>query len=128
MTSLSPEEIKRLPAWAEPHPTAKNAILVDPDKMYPAFLAEYGIEKPNRYWLEVCFQSMKMDLQVALRRPNFVIHMRADGERKQKWNYSMFPGTDGWEGKAVDDPMAVKAARGGEAREQYRRIRGFVPG
>lgn len=114
---------KRLPAWAEPHPTDPRAVLVDPDKAYPEILTElkrFGADptKPNKYFVEIAYQFIKMDLQVALQRFNFTIHIRSDGDRKQRWNLSMLPG---------DDAEIVQATKGREAREHYKAIRGFIP-
>ncbi len=126
---LNDQEKARLPAWAEPHPSDTNAVLVDPDKAYPSLLSELGAsEKIDRYWLEIAYQCVKMDLQTALRRYDFTIHIRSDDGRKDRWGFHAHKGTRGHAGKAVDDPLVIRATKGKEAREHYRRIRGFVPG
>ena len=107
-----------LPAWAETHPTAPNTILVDPDKLYPALLREFGVDKPDKYWIEVCYQSMKMDLQTALRRFGFTIHLRGDDGRAARWKLAAHPGT------ALD---VARATQGLEAKARYRQLRGFIP-
>ena len=118
MIRLTDAETARLPAWAAPHPTDPNAVLVDPDKLYPALLGEFGVAKPDKYWIEVCYQCMKLDLQTALRRFGFTIHLRGDDGRAQRWKLAAFPGT------AAD---VARATTGREAREHYRRLRGFIP-
>ncbi len=112
---------KGTPAWAKRHPGRRNSeivYLVDPDQFYPQLLDELGFTKIGRYELEVAYQCMKMDMQVAHGSYGFTIHVRADGERKRKWNFTMHPGTD-------QDVLVATA--GLEAREHYLRIRGFLP-
>lgn len=110
-----------LPKWAVRYPGRSNrevAYLVDPDQFYPQLLDELGVTKPTRYHIECAYQMMKMDMQVAHGAPGFTIHVRADGERKRKWNLTMFPGRD----------QDVLDATGGlEARAHYLRLRGFLP-
>lgn len=109
-----------LPNWAEWHPTSDNTVLVDPDIMYPYFLKEYGVavEKASRYWIEVCYQSMKLDLQATLRRSDFIIHVRADDGRKERWALKNFTGLT---------EEVHRATHGREAREHYKKLRGFIP-
>lgn len=112
---------KGLPPWAKRHPGRSNSevvYLVDPDKFYPQILDELGVTKPTKYDIETAYQIMKMDMQVAHGSYGFTIHVRADGDRKRKWNLSMFPG---------DDQEVLIATAGLEAREHYLRIRGFLP-
>lgn len=112
---------KGLPSWARRHPGRSNrevAYLVDPDQFYPQLLDELGFSNPKKYELEVAYQCMKMDMQVAHGSFGFTIHVLADGPRKGKWNHSMWPGHD----------HDVLVATGGlEARAHYLRIRGFIP-
>lgn len=110
-----------LPAWAAPHPTQDNTVLVDPDLAYPALLDALGVKPAQRtkYWIEVAYQCVKMDLQVAMGRFGFTIHIRADDGRKERWALDRFPGA------ATD---IARATKGGDARAHYRRLRGFVPG
>ncbi len=113
---------KGLPSWAQRHPSASNsarpAYLVDPDKFYPQILDELGVTKPTKYDMECAYQIMKMDMQVAHGSFGFTIHVRADTERKRKWNFTMFPG---------NDQEVLVATAGLEARAHYLRIRGFLP-
>jgi len=112
---------KGIPEWAKRHPGRSNreiAYLVDPDKFYPQILDELGVTKPTKYDIEVAYQVMKMDMQVAHGSYGFTIHVRADSERKRRWNLSMFPGTD---------QEVLVATAGLEARAHYLRLRGFIP-
>ena len=112
---------KGLPVWAARHPGRSNreiVYLVDPDKFYPQILDELGVAKPTKYDIEVAYQIMKMDMPVAHGSYGFTIHVRADGERKRKWNLTMFPG---------NDQEVLVATAGLEARAHYLRIRGFLP-
>lgn len=103
--------------WAVPHPHLENTVLVDPNIFYPKYLDELGAEKVDQYWMEVAYQCMKMDLQLALGRFGFVIHVRSDEGRKQSWNYSMRPVGKG----------AALATGGKEARQHFLRLRGKLP-
>lgn len=113
---------KGLPSWAKRHPNLSNServvYLVDPDKFYPQILDELGVTKPTKYDIETAYQIMKMDMQVAHGSYGFTIHVRSDGERKRKWNLTMFPG---------NDQEILVATAGLEARAHYLRIRGFLP-
>lgn len=107
-----------LPSWAVPHPTDKNAVLVDPDLAYPALLKERGITTPTNFDIEVAYQFIKMDLQRAMGRFDFTIHIRSDGDRKQRWNLTMFPGGTGF---------IFAATKQMHARRIYKEIRGKLP-
>lgn len=120
---------RALPAWASQHATQENIIIADPDLFYPAILAEIAadehpknpplnLKKPNRYWLEVAYQFMKMDLQFAVGTFGFTISVASGDGRKGRWNYKHHPGTDA---------DVVRATNGLEARAHYERIRGFIP-
>ena len=133
----------QLPSWAERHPAQANTILVDPDKFYPeilgelrqaalsmsasrldelgAFPTDVAILQGNnisKYWIEVAFQCMKLELQTALRRYNFSIHLRGDDGRSQRWGLRYHPGTDA---------DVARADRAQQARAWFRVIRGFLP-
>ena len=70
--------------------------------------------RPTRYWLEVAFQCMKLELQVAMRGHGFEIRVH---DADKAWAQDKFP-----EGRGI-----VAATWGKEAREHFRRCRGFVP-
>ena len=80
---------------------------------------------PGDFWLEVVYQCTKLETQRLVMaagldpRPDggFVIHIRADGDRKKRW--------------AQENPtgMAVtRATRGGEARVCYALLRSEFTG
>lgn len=112
----------RLPEWATMLPERPGkipSVLVDPDVVYPLFLKEFGINTPDQYWLEVCYQCMKLDIQVAFKGQGVRIIVRPkDAESKMKWRLDTHP-----VGKGIH-----AATKGREAREHYKRIRGFIPG
>lgn len=70
--------------------------------------------KPTQYWLEVAYQCAKMDLQVAMRTPGFEIRIL---DTDKNFALAKWP-----EGRGL-----VAATWGKEAREHFRRLRGFVP-
>lgn len=73
-------------------------------------------ERLDQYWLEVCYQCMKMDLQAEFGF-NIEIRVNAEGRRKDKWTYDAHP-----EGLGAE-----RAARGKEARKHFESLRGFLP-
>lgn len=118
-----------LPDWIAPIKGKVNTFVVDPDIYYPRVLAELGVKKPDQYWLEVAFGCMKLDfnLHVGLCgacEPGRSVtrYVRADNGRKRRWNLTMHPpGKTDWRKLSL-------AERSRHIRENYRRIRGFVPG
>lgn len=112
---------KGIPQWAKRRHSISNSEIVydvDPDKAYPQLLDELGFKDLTKYELEVVYQCMKLDMQVAHGGFRFTIHVRADGDRKMRWNHTMHPGHH--------DEVLVATA-GLEARSHYLRIRGFIP-
>jgi hypothetical protein len=76
------------------------------------------LDKPTAYWLEVAYQCMKMELQVAMRSFGFEIHVHDEGKKYAQ--------------KAHDPGRGPEKAAGGlrggrEAREHFKRLRGFIP-
>jgi hypothetical protein len=69
---------------------------------------------PTQYWLECAFQCMKMDLQVAMRSFAFEIRTK-DAEKR----YALAKHK---EGRGV-----IAATWGKEAKQHFRRLRGFIP-
>jgi hypothetical protein len=106
----------KLPEWARQGGVHGElpVIDVDADAAYTAWLKELGVAKPTRYWLEVAYQCIKLDLQIAMRGFTFEIHIHDDGK---KWAQRQFPKGRG----------ALAATQGYEAREHFRRLRGFLP-
>jgi len=89
-------------------------IDVDADAAYEAFLSEMEPEKPDQYWLEVAYQCIKMELQLAMR--TFAMEIRIHDLGK-KWAQKNYP-----EGRG-----ARAATFGREARGHFKRIRGVLP-
>jgi hypothetical protein len=117
-----------LPKWAKlgAKHGALQVVDVDADAAYEAWFAELGVdEPPDQYWLEVAYQCIKMELQVAMRTFTFEIHVHDVGK---KWAQSKYP-----KGRGADyATMLVRDAKGKvlggrEAREHFKRLRGFVP-
>lgn len=73
------------------------------------------LDEPTQYWLEVAYQCMKMELQVAMRGYGFDIRIH---DPEKKWAHKQFPPGRG----------LVAATWGREAREHFRRLRGVLPG
>lgn len=77
------------------------------------------VENPTAYWLEVAYQSIKLDLQLACRTFNLEIRIHDADKRFSQ--------------EAAPDGRDVMEAAGGfeggkEAREHFRRMRGMLPG
>ncbi len=137
-----------LPAWATFKAGKHRipVIDVDADAMYTAWLAEIGehyathvppewkdekgvllpewfnclkeLDPPSAYWLEVAYQCMKLDLQIAMRTFHFEIHVH---DAKKNWAQK-----DAKPGRGTD--KAAGGLQGGkEAREHFKRIRGVFP-
>lgn len=142
-----------LPDWAKRREALKGRIPgvdVDADAMYPALLAELKehyaertppewsdaegklkpewekclaeLEEPTAYWLEVAYQCMKMDLQIAMRTFAFEIHVH---DAKKAWAQKKHKPGRGV-AKAAGGSLIGKGGK--EAREHYKRLRGFIPG
>lgn len=125
-----------LPEWAELRGDNVHGVPivdVDADAMYPALLSEYEAhyedvsgpgsdefdpEDPTAYALEVCYQTAKMDLWVALGTPTMEIRVH---DSEKAWAQSDYD-----EGRGVD--RAAGGLQGGkEAREHIKNLRGFLP-
>ena len=112
-----------LPEWARDSGLVNRGgmpiVVVDPDAAYPAWLAELGVgaETVDKYWLEVAYQCVKMDVQWAC---GFHIEIRIRGGEgyKERWALANHPGTK----KDIE-----RATQGKEARGHYKRLRGFIP-
>lgn len=124
----------KLPAWATLEGENRYGcpvVGVDGKKMYEALLAEYEelysgggpapvgskdivADSPTQYALEVCYQSMKMDLWAALGTMNIEIRVHDAGKQYAQKNHP--------EGRG-----AHRASRGLEARRHYRALRGELP-
>ena len=111
-----------LPKWMKRQ--ANGAISIDPDGAYPDILAALGVEKKNwdQYWIEVAYQCAKLEVLRVIShteydpRPAKSLLINIES-RKDTWALSKFK-----PGKGV-----VAASNGKEAREHYRKWRGFIP-
>ena len=134
-----------LPKWIKKQ--KDGTFQVDPDGFYPYLLGEFEAhdEIPydgtvDAYWLEVAFQCMKMEVQIAVRtagvdpRPEkgLLIHVTtttidADGgTHKDRWGQKNYaPGLfEGYE--KTYGPAAWKAVAR-DARGYYKTLRGVIP-
>jgi len=116
-----------LPAWA--NAIGPGVIEVDASGFYTEILTELQVdaEKYNQYWLEMAKAIMKWDIRAALfgtelapkggKALRVIINDTTKAENKgvSVWAQARFPA-----GKGV-----VLGAK--EARDHYRRLRGFVP-
>ena len=114
-----------LPGWAKVLGPAR--IEVQAADFYPEILEELGIAEADvdQYWLEVAKAVMKMDVKVGIVGTDaaapaggglvILVSDSTKGPNGSKWAQARHP-----EGRG-----AVAGAR--EAREHYRRIRGFAP-
>ena len=110
-----PDEIV-LPDWATlgPKHRAMQVVDVNADAAYRAWFEELGVTEVDQYWLEVAYQCIKMELQIAMRTFMFEIHIN---DPEKHWAQANVP-----EGKG-----ARAAAQGREARDHFKRLRGFIP-
>lgn len=107
----------RLPAWARLMMRSRNQVpivIVDATPAYKFFLAEYKIEIKDQYWLEVCYQSIKLELQLAMGTFGFEIKIR---DPEKRWAQSKYPVGKG----------SLAATQGREARKHYKNLRGTLP-
>jgi hypothetical protein len=142
----------RMPEWAEAGLAVEGRLPiyhVQADEFYPALLLELADaqeargfdvdeegermlgeidpEDPDAYALEVAYQTMKMDMQVGC---GFGIEIRVTDPEK-KWAQKDRPDSDrvvekgGREFRGAD--IATMPGGPQEAREHYRRLRGFIP-
>lgn len=104
----------------------KPADSTDGEQAFVAGLEGCNADAPTAYWLEVVYQSMKLDLQLAMKTPAFEIRVHDKGK---VWaQKSKAPGRGhGTVGGAVSK-AAGGMSGGREAREHYKRLRGFFPG
>lgn len=109
---------------------SSGAILVDPDIVYPEILDALGVSgtELDQYWLEVAYQCAKLEVARVLvdsghdpwpARPRAIVIQSRKGaeEGDPGWVIANYP-----VGRGAD-----AATKGREAREHYRRWRGFVP-
>ncbi len=108
-----------IPDWAEEVsvdvPGRLDVYRIDADLAYPALWEELGFpDSPTQYHLEVVYQCIKMEMQRCLGKFSFEMRIM---DPKKNWTQKGVR-----KGKGAD-----AASKGREAREHYKRIRGFVP-
>ncbi|HEX9771002.1 MAG TPA: hypothetical protein VGA50_17650 [Kiloniellales bacterium] len=105
----------QLPKWAAIDPNNPRRVIVDSAAAYPAWLEELGVGEArlDKYWLEVAYQAIKLDIQAAMGPGGLEIKMTRAAKFAQK-TYRPGRGT-------------ARASQGKEARGHYARIRGFLP-
>lgn len=124
-----PDILKELRKFYENHSADPKS---DTGRQFDRYFKELGapFEQIAQYWVEVAYQCAKMEMQRILGRFNFELRIRAHGNRKDRWALKNHP--DRYlkvddDGNIVDSGV-MRATNGREAREHYRRLRGFVPG
>ena len=105
----------QLPDWAT---MREDGVVVDPALAYPKLLAELeqaGIksvdEQLDKYWAEVVYQIMKLELQLVMQRYGFAIKIL----RNPEWALKTLP-----TGRGI-----IEATKGGMARSYFKRLRGL---
>lgn len=103
--------------------SAKPPAEMADDKDQPQLRKEWvecfkELDPPSAYWLEVAYQCMKLELQVAMRTFTFEIHVHDSAKR--------------WAQKKAKKGRGAEKAAGGvqggkEAREHFARLRGVLP-
>lgn len=108
---------------------------------WEACLADLKAERPSAYWLETCYQSHKLDLQLAMRSFTFEIHTHTSEAGKKRYAQRHAPdptvpkgGPADYHGRGAEyaagvirDAKGTPIRRGLEAREHFRRLRGMLP-
>ena len=121
---MAEKKTVELPVWAklvEQLEGQPPTVIVQAELMYESYLSAYDVggelsdrKAIDQYWLEVCYQSMKLDLQLAMGTYGFSIYVE---DAKKKYAQKDWPPGRG--------PFA--ATRGKEAREHFKRLRGRLP-
>lgn len=112
-----------LDAYRELYADAPPAEFLDEDgELKPEWaeaLEDLNSDAPSAYWLEVAYQSMKLELQLAARTPALNLVVKGD---KSLWAQA---GRDTGPRKTA---QAAGGPTGGrEAREHFKRLNGFLP-
>lgn len=116
----------QLPEWAsvDPHTPKGTAlhIAVDTDKAMREWLGLLGSPPIDQYWLEVAFQCVKLDCQMALAGTEYDPRINAKPAQFTMNRAEHFAQKKHPVGKG-----AAQASQGKEARGHYIRIRGNLP-
>lgn len=118
-----------LPPWAEvethPHSTGGKVgicLRVSTDGYLKEWLELLEVEVIDQYWLEVCYQCAKLDLQRAIQDTEF------DPRVMNKFAEFHFDDAPEYAQAKFSPGRGIHAAtQGKEAREHYKRIRGRLP-
>ena len=120
MTELS------LPSWAKQKAAKSNKVSVvvevDTDAAYADWLQRLEVKNVDQYWLEVAYQCIKLDVQMALAGTS--LDPRVAG-KSAEFRFSNCP-----KYRLADHPVgkgAEAATQGREARGHYVRLRGAMP-
>lgn len=97
-------------------------------KEWAGCLAE--LEAPTAYWLEVAYQCGKMELQIAMQ--TFAFEIRIHSTRVREPTAEAPDPPKKWAQKHAKPGRGAHKAAGGlsggrEAREHFKRLRGFIP-
>jgi hypothetical protein len=104
---------------AEYHEAGLFAPEAEPDANLEQFL--------TKYWLEVFYQSIKLDLQSTAGWGLEIRLKPANEAAKMKWSLAAWPDGECRETWNRGMPAADAATKGKEARTLYKMLRGFLP-
>lgn len=130
-----------LPKWLTRHPESKSIFYVDRDVVYSMFVKLYKLKPKEltQYWIEVIYQSMKLEvqLQVAVNDCDPRIHddthleirfLPCDLKIKEKWKIKNFPDPDVKKDKFGKEQNGVWwASKGLGAKTHYKKLRNVLP-
>lgn len=120
------EDKLKLPSWAtirDGNPK-KSSVIVDID-MHGAvteWLENLGHPNPDQYWLEVCYQCAKLDVQKAIEGTKY------DPQVAGKFAEFRYSDAPQWKLTSYPPGKGVAlATKGQEARQHYISVRGALP-
>ena len=115
-----------LPSWASQEKSTHNkvsiVVKVDSAAAYKDWLERLGNPEVDQYWLEVAYQCIKLDVQMAIAGTEFDPRTAGKSAEFRFSNAPEFALKNHPEGKG-----AALATKGLEARNHYVRIRGAMP-
>lgn len=107
---------------ADPEAKLSGCVTIDSAAAYPYWLDLLGVKEVDQYWLEVAYQCIKLDAQMAV--VDTALDPRVAGKsieikfsRAEEFAQAKYPSGRG----------PSLATRGKEARNHYVRIRGRMP-
>lgn len=128
----------QLPPWAKVAEIARSdvsmQIRVDTGAAIEEWITTLNLkpDEIDKYWLEVIYQCIKLDVQSAVARTDFDPRDRRQPIeikmlRAEQWALAKFPDKHA----TTEDGRTVtgieRASKGREAREHYKRVRGALP-